>query len=389
MGYTTKFSELSQLCLSSENRVRIDDKMEMIQMPFNSENHWQRILDEVKQDTDDSNTLGMPDSVFFENNHFSYPVFLPHGNKIYRKAIILLHGLNERSWDKYYPWAYRLAKETGRPVILFPIAFHMNRAPKNWIDPKIMVPLANERRKNFNTHTLTYANAALSIRLTEDPLRFLKSGHQTAEDLLLLVKQIEEGLLPIFEKDTQIDFFAYSIGVFIAQILFIAFPKTIFANKKLFLFSGGAFFHDMNGVSRLIMDQLAYEQVHAYYQTGINYDMEEQLLLSSLLKEFPLGKAFYSMLHEENNRAFREEALLNIMGQIKGLTLMKDSVIPASGTKKLFGVISNENHNIQTLDFPYEYCHENPFPISHKIDSIQVDRCFNEVFSQASEFLGN
>lgn len=388
MDYTKKFNELTHICHESESRIIIDDKMEMIHLPFNSENHWQRIWDEVKITPPENGILNVSDSQFFENNHFNYPVFIPRHCKKSKKAIILLHGLNERTWDKYYTWAYYLALHTKRPVILFPLAFHVNRAPKAWIDPKIMVPLVTDRRKNCKTHTLTFANAALSIRLTEEPLRFLKSGHQTAEDLILLINQIEHGLINIFEKDTQIDIFAYSIGVFIAQILFIAYPKTVFANKKLFIFTGGAFFNDMKGVSRLIMDQLAYEVVHKYYRTGINEAMDHHMLLSSLIKEFPLGKAFYSMLIEENNRAFREEALLSVMKQIKGITLAKDSVIPALGTENLFGVFSNETQNIQTLDFPYEYSHEIPFPISPKIDSVLVDNCFKEVFTQAVEFLG-
>ena len=388
MDYTKKFAELSHLCHDSEHRVVIDDEIEMIQLPFNSENHWQRIWDDVKKTPQDNSVLTVSDSQFFENNHFNYPVFMPgNGGKKYKKAIILLHGLNERAWDKYYPWAYYLARLTKRPVILFPLAFHVNRAPKNWIDPKIMVPLVSERKKNCHTDTLTFANAALSIRLTEEPLRFLKSGHQSAEDLILLINQIESGLVNIFEKNTQIDFFAYSIGVFISQILFLAYPKTVFANKKLFVFCGGAFFNDMNGVSRLIMDHLAYEVVHEYYRNGINDAMNQYILLKSLINEFPLGKAFYSMLIENNNRAFREEALLSVMGQIKGITLEKDLVIPAKGTKNLFGVLSNETQNIETMDFPFDYSHEVPFPISPKTDSNLVDGCFTKVFTQAAEFL--
>ena len=45
------------------------------------------------------------DTLIPENRSFSYPVFTP-GNTKSDKVILLLHGLNERSWVKYLVWAY-------------------------------------------------------------------------------------------------------------------------------------------------------------------------------------------------------------------------------------------------------------------------------------------
>ena len=90
MDYSKKFAELSHLCHEPENRVVIDDEMEMIHLPFNSENHWQRIWDEVKKTPQDNSILTVSDSQFFENNHFTYPVFMPrNGGKKHKKAKIL------------------------------------------------------------------------------------------------------------------------------------------------------------------------------------------------------------------------------------------------------------------------------------------------------------
>ena len=36
-----------------------------------------------------------------ENLSFSYPVFIPAKMKQTDKAILLMHGLNERNWNKY------------------------------------------------------------------------------------------------------------------------------------------------------------------------------------------------------------------------------------------------------------------------------------------------
>ena len=82
----------------------------------------------IRTDIKALSNINSDDSLITENIRFTYPVIIPasgYGNR----AIILLHGLNERSWIKYYPWAERLARELKRPVILFPISFHMNRSP--------------------------------------------------------------------------------------------------------------------------------------------------------------------------------------------------------------------------------------------------------------------
>src|SRR5665647_678572 len=51
------------------------------------------------------------DELIPENQSFSYPVFAPCRTES-KKVILLLHGLNERSWVKYLVWAYDLAKNT-------------------------------------------------------------------------------------------------------------------------------------------------------------------------------------------------------------------------------------------------------------------------------------
>ena len=85
-----------------------------------------------------------------ENLRFRYAIFSPkgHGDR-FGGATVLLHGLNEKSWHKYLAWAVRLVEETGRPVILFPLAFHMNRAPSPWSNAREMIGVSRERRKLF------------------------------------------------------------------------------------------------------------------------------------------------------------------------------------------------------------------------------------------------
>jgi len=380
MDYTTKYFELKSIFNQTESRIIVDEEIEIVNLPFNSESYWTRIMDDQKQNSNEQLNLGTPDSLFFENNHFTYSVFIPRKQKQYQKAIIMLHGLNERYWEKYLPWAYYLAIQTQRPVILFPIAFHMNRGPSSWKNAKELAPLLTIRKKNFETKSLTFANVALSMRLTDDPLRFLKSGHQTAEDLTLLIKQVEQGLIPVFPKGTQTDIFAYSIGAFVSQIMFLANPKGLLSRSKLFLFCGGAFFNEMNGVSKLIMDNIAFESIWKYYTKDINTVLDQNKLLSSLLTEFPLGKAFYAMLKEDNLQTWREEILRSIYKQIYAVTLKNDKVIPAIGTERVL-------RTFEIIDFPYDYSHEVPFPVSGKANHLLVNQSFQSVFSKASEFL--
>ncbi|MFN8135918.1 MAG: DUF6051 family protein [Bacteroidales bacterium] len=185
----------------------------------------------------------MPDKSIAENRFFRYPVFKPADTRKQRQAILLLHGLNERNWNKYLVWAHYLAIKTGRPVILFPIAFHMNRSPEAWSNPRVMSPVLLERRRRLGADPMsTFANVALSERLCEDPLRFYTSGQQSAADIVQLAGQLNRGEHPLFEKGTTIDIFAYSIGAFLSQILFLGNPSGLFTNARLFLFCGGAFF---------------------------------------------------------------------------------------------------------------------------------------------------
>ena len=65
--------------------------------------------------------------------------------------LLLFHGLNEKDWDKYLPWAHALARATGKAVLLFPTAFHMNRAMGHWSDHRCMHRASQERRAASRT----------------------------------------------------------------------------------------------------------------------------------------------------------------------------------------------------------------------------------------------
>jgi pimeloyl-ACP methyl ester carboxylesterase len=322
------------------------------------------------------------DSKIEENRHFNYPVFVPNGNKNNR-AIILLHGLNERDWSKYLAWTEYLAQFTRRTIILFPLAFHMNRGKKEWSDPRSMNSLADTRKKsNQNITQLCFANAALSNRLTEDPMRFYRAGLQSANDLIRLLNQIKDGSYPLLEKNTQVNFMGYSIGAFLTQIMFMANPDNLLGNSKAVLFCGGTTFNNMFGTSKLIMDNLAYEKLNQFYLQEFEKDS-----LSIFKNHFPsylnsVIQSFKAMIPLPSFNLLKERTLSRLTKKITAIGLLKDKVIPARDIwETLKGSCGCKNIQVKLADFPYNYTHENPFPIKKQPFSAEVDKSFEQIFS--------
>lgn len=389
MEFTKKYNELKTIFNQKNERISIEGSdIEIYIVPFTSTSSLELPSNGIAEKTYFQQAISTNDSSIKENISFNYPVFVPKNSTSHDKAIILLHGLNEKSWQKYLPWGYYLAEKTQRPVILFPISFHMNRCPESWANPRAMMPLLSQRQKYENINMATFANVALSQRLTDEPLRFFTSGRQSADDITYLLQTIKEGKYPFLEKDSQVDFFAYSIGAFLSQILFIANPNGLLSNSKLFLFCGGACFSEMFGTSKLIMDSKAYSSLRAYYLGDFVKEMKTTTPFSMYIKNNPLGNAFRAMVAPECLRTFRESALQKLSGQIKVIALKKDKVIPANYIESTFSCIKNRVKGMfEELDFPYEYSHEIPFPILNNSNYLQVDQCFERVFSSAADFL--
>ena len=316
-----------------------------------------------------------------ENQAFNYPVIYPAGKSEFNRAVILLHGLNERSWTKYLPWASRLAEELQRPVILFPISFHMNRSPASWSNPRLMsAMLPKTRLRSQRNRSATFANLALSIRLSQQPLRFFTSGRQSLDDLKNLVTSIRAGNHPLFNKGATIDFFAYSIGAFLAQIMMLTYGDELFSQSRLFMLCGGAPFNRMNGVSKLIMDEEAFINLRFYYLRQFDREMKRKGPLADMITNQQSGQAFRAMISSSNFTLWRKDRFMKMADRIQTIGLKKDLVIPPSGIAELLGGSQRE-----VLDFPYAYSHENPFPMIG--DSTMVDHCFDTIFGKAVAFL--
>ncbi len=316
-----------------------------------------------------------------ENNEFIYPIFHPSASTKNKGAIILLHGLNERFWNKYLTWAEYLCSKTGKAIILFPIAYHMNRSSNNWTNPRLINPYYQNRLKEINENqSQSLANIAFSERISQNPLRFYNSGKQTLNDLIHLMNEIQEGEHPLLEAKTKIDFFAYSIGALLAQVAFIANPNGLLSNSKLFLFCGGSIFSSMAGESRLIMDKVAFEKLYEYYQHHFDASKTKESENDATFQ------SFYSMICLEHNQENRMVFFDKNRERIKGISIKSDKVIPYSGVEIALGK-TNAHKCIELLDADYNFTHEVPFPTNQPQQIQEIDSMFIRVFDTAAEFL--
>jgi len=320
------------------------------------------------------------DRTIGENFSFDYPVFIPSGKTKNDNAILLLHGLNERSWSKYLPWAETICYHTGKPVILFPIAFHMNRSPLSWSNPRNLINLLGFRKERYqDDRSISFANVALSDRISQNPERFYLSGRQTWADLTSLFGEIKTGRHSLFKESAQIDIFAYSIGAFLSQVALMANDQNLFADSRLFMFCGGSIFRSMQGISRSIMDRAAFDKLQEYY---IHHFGGERLTVWRRDNGF---NAFCRMIAPERGQGEREDFFTRIRKRIHGIVLSKDTVIPYHGVEEALGTTNTET-SITLLDFSFPYTHENPFPL-HSQDISSVNTAFRNIFSRAVEFL--
>jgi hypothetical protein len=217
-------------------------------------------------------------------------------------------------------------------------------------------------------------------------MRFFKSGYQTVEDIVKIASDIKTGRHSLIPKTSNINIFAYSIGAFMAEIIMMGNPENLFSESKLFIFCGGSVFSNMKGASKLIMDKRAFDRVYNFYLNDFENTITEKSPLSDFLNSSQIGMAFRSMIDLGRFRVFRENMLRKLKDQIHTVTLSKDTVIPSAGVVSTLSKFHNRN-SLKVWDFPFNYLHENPFPVLESPLSGKVDYWFERVFAEAALFL--
>ena len=363
MEISTRTKQLKAI-FSYDKKVILEDQPLEIRPYHFIQNMGVNEIEQFQQLIPTSEFCSIPDNNIQENKSFSYTIFTPKGSRKTDQAILLLHGLNERNWDKYLTWAEYLSLATGKAVILFPIAFHMNRTPGNWYNPRALMPWVARRKQEVeHLDNSTFVNVALSYRLSDTPLRFY-----------------------IFEKDSSINIFAYSIGAFLSQILMLANPDHLLDDSKLFLFCGGSIFSQMDGSARDIMDREAYRRVKNYFLNDFLTKNDEQRMLPVLYEEDFMEKAFKAMIRPEVMKNYRESFFERIQDRLRIVTLKKDTVMPTQGVIEALGPKCVDTI-LEELDFPYEYSHQNPFPTNTGATPEMLYQSFTGIFNRVANFL--
>lgn len=332
--------------------------------------------------------LDIHDAEIMENKRFRYHVMSPADAAVAGDFILLIHGFNEKSWIKYLPWAKILVEQTGKSVILFPIAFHMNRAPLAWSDRHEMGTLSESRKASFpDIVACTFSNVAISARLQQKPQRFFWSGLQTYYDVIELLTEIKNGTHPFIQKDARFDLFAYSIGGLLAQILMMTDHQGFFTDSRLCLFCGGNVFNRFSPVSKFILDSEANVALYSYIIEHLENHLKKDERLRHYLSELhPEGMNFKAMLNYNQHRGERESSLRKISDRILAIALEKDVVAPPYEViNTLKGINRDIPIEVIVEDFDYPYIHENPFP-SREETALRVTAAFNRIFSRVSRF---
>lgn len=333
--------------------------------------------------------LNKKDAEILENINFRYHVVAPSNEKKSKGIVLMFHGFNEKHWCKYLPWAKYIVNKTGKSVVLFPIAFHMNRAPAAWSDKREMYQISQQRKhRHPDVINSSLSNVAISTRLHNKPQRFIWSGLQTYYDIIDLIETIKAGQHPGIETNASIDIVSYSIGSFLAEILIMTDKNNYFSESRFVSFCGGAVFNRLSPVSKYILDSEANVSLYSYVVEHLESHMKRDEVLRHYLGGIhPEGTNFRSMLDYRTLTQYREDKFRGMADRIYAIMLSQDTVVPAYETiNTLQGVDRNIPIKIDILDYPYRYKHEDPFPA---VDSIkkQVTEQFERTFELVCDFL--
>ena len=328
-----------------------------------------------------------PDCVVKENTEFRYPLVRDHTTpgrrKRYTRGLVILHGLNERSFTKYVPWAFQLWKGLEIPVILFPLTFHINRVHPGWLhEQKEDFCRRRALPGNENYHRF---NAVISDRLGSHPERFFWGAIQSYWDLVELVAMIDAGNHPHFEPGARIDVLGFSAGGFVALALLLENARNLFSNSRGILFSSCAAMRDISLSSYLIVDQLA---EIALMNLFVKYQQKlSNQRLNHWLDHHAEGTWIRSFCGLMPDRARLTARLKEIAPRLLGIANTNDQVVPAGAMyNALQGIRRDTGVRMEELALGI---HENPFvsssydPADRSIitESLNVER-FGDAFEE-------
>ncbi len=296
------------------------------------------------------------DSEIQENLHFRYPLLRSAGDRTRADRVtIIFHGLNERSYGKYVPWAFHVWKRTSAPVILFPMAFHINRVPADWFR---LVPESFANRKALEGNDSVHRfNAIMSERLQSRPERFFWGALQTFWDIVDLVRTIRSGSHPHFAAHARIDFLGYSAGGFVALALMLDDPEGLFRESRTALFATCGTVRDLNLASPLIVDSMAETAMMNMYVRQLEKRFTPRM--HHWIDHHSEARWLRTFCGLRPDRAMLESRLRELAPQIVGVANLNDEVFPTGAMcNALQGVRRDTGIPVEEMELGI---HENPF----------------------------
>ncbi len=161
MKYIDLYDHLRKIENYTDNEIDIDENLVIRNFTF--ESNYRFILPGGLGNNDDyeyipsfpkdyepdviQQMLNKKDSEIAENIKFRYHIMMPKNIEKAKGIIFLFHGFNEKTWYKYLPWAKYIVDKTGKSIVMFPIAFHMNRAPATWSSTREMYRVSEQRKQ--------------------------------------------------------------------------------------------------------------------------------------------------------------------------------------------------------------------------------------------------
>lgn len=403
-NYRESFNQLTSALISGSQAATVGDVI-LFRVPFLSpathilpgnstyfcpehQLRWERYYPCFNEMGADQKNVRINDSTVHENSSFDYLLMEPNRPGPLEKIVLILHGLNEKSWEKYLPWGRAICQRTGYGVLFFPIAFHMGRAPLQWSEKRAMYKLCQERKQKFpDIREASLSNVAISTRLHANPQRFIWSGLQTYYDVIHLIERCRAGDIPHILPAAEFHLLGYSIGAFLSQILKLANHKNYFSNSKVCLFCGGPVFAGMTPVSKFIIDSEADAALRHFLSGHFNGFIEKDPVLAHFTgQDHTEGMVFRAMLQYDGMKKLREKMLSDAAGDIYGITLAKDEVMRTTEVKNTLQASGRDLAiSVDEFDFPYDYIHENPFPLVGAGSEL-VTRSFNLIFDCIAGF---
>lgn len=403
MKYIDLYKHLKQIVNYNDDEIIIDANL--VIRNFNFESEFKNILPGGRCNNDEyeyipsqpedfepdiiQEMLNKTDAEIPENINFRYHMIMPRKETKSNGIILMFHGFNEKTWYKYLPWATYLVNKTGKSVVMFPIAFHMNRAPAVWSGTHEMYKVSEQRKERHpDVINSSLSNVAISTRLHNKPQRFIWSGLQSYYDVISFVEDFKADRHPAINANATIDFCSYSIGTFLGEVLMMTNKNGYFSQSRYATFCGGPVFNRLFPVSKYILDSEANVSLYSFVVEHIESHMRRDPILNKALNmPYEEGINFRAMLNYKTLTKYREEKFRNMAGRFYALTLQQDEVVlPYEVINTLQGGRRDIPIKVDVLDLPYKYRHEDPFPALAKIQD-EVDQQFRLIFDKISEFL--